>query len=238
MRISVAVVEPMYQINLGHIARAMKNFGAHKLYLINPRCNHNGRESLKYAKHATDILKSAKIIDSVKKLPRTDLLIGSTGIWHKSEASYYNIYPLKGIGKILSNKKNQSIMILLGRDGTGLTKEEMRECDASIHIPASKEYPILNISHALAVMLYELTRSSAGNHEIDKFSANEAQLAGTIRLFRKLAESNKSIRDKAGVSRAFEHMLKRASPTSKELNAISIALSTNMKRKRNRRQTS
>ncbi len=36
MRMEVAVMEPLYQINLGYIARTMKNFGLSKLYLINP----------------------------------------------------------------------------------------------------------------------------------------------------------------------------------------------------------
>ncbi|MDE1868729.1 MAG: hypothetical protein KGH60_02065 [Candidatus Micrarchaeota archaeon] len=230
MRISVAVVEPMYQINLGHIARTMKNFGSTQLFLINPRCRHTGSDAIKYSKHARDVLESAKALKSLGRLPKTDLLIGTTGVWHKSEASYYNIFPLNEIGKVTRNRKNASVTILLGRDGTGLTKDELRECDASVFIATDKEYPVMNISHALAVILYELTRGQMDQKNVGKFSASDLQIKGAVSLFRKLASSNKGIRDKDGVVKAFAHILNRAAPTSKELNAISIALSTRIKK--------
>ncbi len=45
-------------------------------------------------------------------------------------------------------------MLILGRDTTGLTNDEIAKCDDLIKIPTSREYPAMNISHSLAVLLY------------------------------------------------------------------------------------
>ena len=49
--------------------------------------------------------------------------------------------------------------MLFGREGTGLTQEEIAKCDLLVSIPADKRYPILNLSHALAIILYRLSRT-------------------------------------------------------------------------------
>ena len=85
--------------------------------------------------------------------------MGTTGLWSKTDRSFHNVYTLQSAGRILKNAgRSKRIVLLIGRDDTGLSKEELRECDATIFIGADKDYPVLNISHALAIMLYELTR--------------------------------------------------------------------------------
>lgn len=156
--IEIAVMEPKYQVNLGYIARISKNFGVSKLLLVNPRCNYKGKEAIKYSKHAHELLQKAKICKSIKQLDR-GFIIGTTGIWHKTDQSFYNIYDL-GIIRKMAEKASSSgkiITLLLGRDDTGLSKEELKVCDATISLEANGEYPILNISHALAIILHGLT---------------------------------------------------------------------------------
>ena len=46
--------------------------------------------------------------------------------------------------------------MVFGRESTGLTREEILKCDVLVSIPASKAYPVLNLSHAVAIILYEL----------------------------------------------------------------------------------
>ena len=49
------------------------------------------------------------------------------------------------------------ISILFGRENWGLNNEEVRRSDMICTIPTSDEYPILNLSHAVGVVCYELT---------------------------------------------------------------------------------
>src|SRR5271155_2280731 len=108
----IAVMEPKYQINLGYIARVSKNFGISGLILINPRCNYKGKEAIKYSKHAVDLLKKATIIKNIKEL-KAEMLIGSTGVAHKTNASYYNLYPLDRVAGMVSSAESSGRRVVL-----------------------------------------------------------------------------------------------------------------------------
>ncbi len=64
------------------------------------------------------------------------MLIGTTGIWHKTDSSFYNLYGLEKIKEMSkrAGSAGRKIIILLGRDDTGLSKEELRACDATIYL--------------------------------------------------------------------------------------------------------
>ena len=49
------------------------------------------------------------------------------------------------------------ISILFGRENWGLNNEEVKRSDMICTIPTSAEYPILNLSHAVGVVCYELS---------------------------------------------------------------------------------
>jgi tRNA/rRNA methyltransferase len=61
------------------------------------------------------------------------------------------------IRDIIGDRKD--VAIVLGRDTTGLTVSEIQACDLVVHIPTWTAYPTLNISHALAIILYTVARS-------------------------------------------------------------------------------
>ncbi len=225
MDVEVAVMEPKYQINLGYIARVSKNFSIEKLYLINPRCDRNGRDAIKYSKHAKDLLKKARICERMEDLGG-GFIVGTTGIWHKTDGSFYNVYDLESVRRLASRAAaaGRKTIVLLGRDDTGLSKEELRECDATVSIETSRDYPILNISHALAIILHGLKRGKA-RQVYSRLYANDASKTNMFRLFQRLVNDNPRIRDKRSVNMAFRHVVGRSMPTRKEVNALSIALS-------------
>ncbi len=227
----VVLVEPLYQINLGYIARVASNFGIKKLYLVRPRCRHNGKDAIKYSKHAYSLLREAKLCRSIDEATRgCDIVVGTTGLWRKSSDSFFNAYAVQKSKRFL--KRNRKVALLMGRDDTGLTKEELQKCDLTIFIPASKEYPVLNISHALAVILYELMKGQLENEDSMEWAyADQKSIAGISRLFWNSIRDRKDIRNKKAVLFAFEHMVKRSGATRKEINAISVALSDKYKKK-------
>lgn len=153
--INVVCLEIENPGNLGAIARVMKNFGLKNLILINPKCKKNDLEAVHRAKHAKHVLKRAKIVgmDSLKNF---DYIIGTTS----KLGTDYNIprTPItpEELGKRIVSIKSKKIAILLGKESSGLTNKEILMCDFIVTIPADKEYPALNISHALAIILYEI----------------------------------------------------------------------------------
>ncbi len=224
MEIKVILVEPLYQINLGYIASVIKNFGISEMNLVNPRCKYDGKEAVKYSKHAADLLKRARIYKSIAQAKKgCDAIVGTTGLWYKSDKSFFNVYNPEAARRFLKNKKR--VALLIGRDDTGLSKEEMNMCDASIFIPANKDYPVLNISHALAIVLYALSREEMSKeHPMERYYGDEKAMSAITRLFWMSIRDRKDIRYKKSVLMAFKHIISRANPTKKELNALAIGI--------------
>lgn len=154
--IEIILVEPRKQENLGAIARAMKNFSFDRLVLINPKCK-IGISARKVAKHANDVLAKAKIRD-FNYLKKVDYLIGTTSRLGTDYNIPRNVIDAEKIAeKIASvNHKKLKIGILIGREASGLTNEEINRCDALVTIPSSREYSALNISHSVSILLYEI----------------------------------------------------------------------------------
>ncbi|MEM4260335.1 MAG: RNA methyltransferase [Candidatus Woesearchaeota archaeon] len=160
--ISIILIEPENPGNVGAVCRVMKNFGFERLIIVNPMCDVNSIEAIKRAKYAKELLKKAKM---EKNLPRFDILIGTTG----KLSNDYNIprvplMPWQLLEKLKSiNYSKNKIGIIFGREGIGLTNQEIEKCDFILTIPTSKEYPIMNLSHAVAVILYELSKNNKDN---------------------------------------------------------------------------
>ena len=117
-------------------------------------------EYLKWAKNGKYIVEDAKIyptLDDFYQSQRIDFKVASTGMAGGS----YNLsrIPLRpeelGESMNVSNK----IAILFGREGNGLTNKEIEDCDICVSIPTDPTYPIMNISHAAAIIFYELFKN-------------------------------------------------------------------------------
>lgn len=173
--ISVVLVGPKNSGNVGAVARAMANFGFSKLILVDPKCNHLSQTARNRAKWANDILRKAKVVKSLKSV-KASALIGTTG----RLGTDYNIprSPLspEQVSRIVSKKKD--VALVFGRESTGLTNEEVLACDFVVTIPTSKKYAVMNLSHAVAVVLYELSKGkeNIASHIVFASKAEKQQL--------------------------------------------------------------
>ena len=144
--------------NVGFLARTMANFGLKNLVLINPPTLTD--EAFYQATHGKYIVENAKIyktLDEFYQSQRIDFKVASTGVAGGSyNLSRIPIRPEK-LGKSINI--NNKTAILFGREGNGLTNEEIGNCDICVSIPTDPTYPILNISHAAAIIFYELFKN-------------------------------------------------------------------------------
>jgi TrmH family RNA methyltransferase len=156
MKISVAMIEPEHEVNVGHVARVMKNFGVDELLLVNPKFD--AKKASVFAVHGNDLLDKAKVID-FEDLYRFDLLVGTTAIRSsdRSNVTRDSINASK-LAEILVDPK-QSVCLLVGRESTGLNNYELSACDIVVSIDTGTSYRTLNISHALAILLYEIKKN-------------------------------------------------------------------------------
>ena len=88
-----------------------------------------------------------------------DVVIGTTGLWKKANINFKRAYLMEdAIGRVSRLGKEKTVGIIIGRDDIGLKKSEIEKCDMIAYIGTDPEYPVLNISHALGIMLYLLTK--------------------------------------------------------------------------------
>ena len=144
--------------NIGFLARTMANFGLRNLVLINPPTL--TPEAYYQATHGKYIVENALVYPNLNDFyqsKRIDFKIASTGIAGGS----YNLsrIPLKPEDLAKSINVNNKIAILFGREGDGLSNKEIEDCDICVSIPTDPTYPILNISHAAAIIFYELFKN-------------------------------------------------------------------------------
>ncbi len=160
MNVSVILVRPEHPGNVGAVARIMANFGFTQLVLVDPVADHTSEECKKRAKHAQDVLKKAVVVDALEDAD-CDWLIGTSG----KLGSDYNLprlplAPWQLAGRITAAKKK--VGIVFGPESSGLLNEEVEGCDVFVSIPANPKYPIINLSHSVSIILYELFIASLG----------------------------------------------------------------------------
>lgn len=153
--VDVIFVEPETSGNIGAIARTMRNFNSSRLILVNPQCEIDKEAEIRSV-HATDVLKNSKTYSNIDKaLKEVDFSIGTTAI----ESGDHNLIRLSLRPWELSEEVEQvngRIGLVLGRESSGLSREELKKCDLTVTTPTNPEYSTLNVSHAAAIILYEL----------------------------------------------------------------------------------
>lgn len=226
MKLKLIVVAPKYQMNIGYIARISKNFGIGKLSFVRPRANVTGKKAIMFSKHGVDLLESSKTFDSLEEATRgCDAIIGTTGIW-RNDDRFDREYTLeKAIATVEKQYSgNATIALVLGRDDKGLNREELELCDMVLHIPSNPEYPSLNISHALAILLYAFKNSDFTGYQATKAEeSRKEEYAILMAVFDKMIKG-KSIRDKRSVRNIFAKAMRRAQLNRNEMHAIITAL--------------
>lgn len=201
-RISIVLVEPLYEGNVGFTARVMKNFGFTQLVLVNP-CP-LGDEAAIRASHARDVLGDASRMTIDEVYREFDLVIAATGEVSKSVGTPMRMpyYAPAEVREVIADV-DSDVAILFGRENWGLANKEIDRADLICTIPTSREYPILNLSHAVGILCYELadlprgTYSLAGRIEmeslykhldafIDRIDHPEFKQKNTMLLLRRL----------------------------------------------------
>jgi tRNA/rRNA methyltransferase len=234
---ATAIVEPEFGINLGYLARTAANFGMKKLVVVSGRKLEKEKFStaLLFAAHGRSLVENLEYSSSVQSLKRKfKILIGTTAIEAKRKSNLTRrTLGLEECSRtIISQVKSQSrkktdACFVFGRDTTGLTNEELRECDYSLTIRTLSNYKTLNVSHAAAIVFYAFVRAAGSvgtNNEKVKRPLESTPLSSrkerkrVVNLFLKLAVDSEFQSFKGKLLReTLERVLNRSDPTLREL---------------------
>lgn len=225
MKVKLIIVEPKYQINLGYIARVASNFGIRKLYFVRPRAKLTGAKARMFAKHAYPLLQNAKVYDDFASATRDcSFLIGTSAVWRKGHRTSSVCFADETVKKATTLKG--VVGLVLGRDDTGLSREEIEKCDMLAFIETDPRYPVLNVSHALALFLYLIKKQEMRFLYKDIGRKEQAGLNEEEMLFAIVSKmiSKKKIRNKRAVLNVFRKVIREVQPSATELHALISAL--------------
>ncbi|RLG81053.1 MAG: RNA methyltransferase [Thermoprotei archaeon] len=194
MKVRIVLVGIEGAVNLGVIARTCKNFGADELYLVNPKTDL--QEAMRYAAKARDYLASATIVNSLEEaLHNVELVVATSAKGYSFGDILRQSLSLVEFTDIV-RKGVESIALLFGRESTGLTRSEISYADILVTIPANPEYPVLNVSQAVALFLWEIWKVREIKVENIPPRATREDLEELLLLIRELSEKAVGVKDK------------------------------------------
>jgi TrmH family RNA methyltransferase len=168
----VILASPKTPENVGAVARVMANFGVSELRIV------EGAEldddAYKLALHAGPILDTAahfnRFSDALKGL---DFTAGTSGVSNINDKRHLRnpLTPVQLAERVVGLEGR--VGLVFGREDYGLYNVELALCDVVVTVPTSSDYPVMNLSHAVAVVLYELNRHRTPPHETTKASEFE-----------------------------------------------------------------
>ncbi len=160
-RISVVLVEPQNDINIGSVVRACKNFGITSIRLVNPAKAHPP-QILISAPRATDLIDKLERYNSLDEaLADCTLALGMTARQRRNKRLY--VEPRGAAADVVKTaheqaESGQRVAIVFGREDSGLSNECLDRCNALVTIPTNPDYSSLNLAQAVLLMLWEVHR--------------------------------------------------------------------------------
>jgi len=153
--VRVVLIEPKFEGNIGFIARLMANFGFEDLVLVNPV--EIGDEARIHASNAEYLLEEARVCSSFSEATMdVDVKVATTGIRGETDNSHVRM-PCLTPKQLKKKIGGLETALIFGKEDHGLPNHIIRECEMVVSIPTSSNYPVMNLSHAVGILLYELS---------------------------------------------------------------------------------
>ena len=158
-RLVIVLKEPQGPLNVGAVCRVMMNFGVSQLRLVNPCPDYHSLDARKMALGAGHLLEQAAVFSDLETaLADIHVTFGTTRRFGKYRKDF--LTPASAARLIGQSEPGTRCALLLGREDTGLETRDLDLCQRFITIPTHEAYPSMNLSHALAVLLYEVSLKS------------------------------------------------------------------------------
>jgi len=158
-RVSVVLSRPEGARNVGAVCRAMKTMGLRRLVLVSPTW-FDPDEVYQSALHARELYDAARRCYSLEAaLEGTALSAGLTRR-RGSRRKWFSVLPEQLADRAAALEGE--VALVFGNERTGLSDDELNHGNMACHIPASPDFPSLNLSHAVQVVAAAFWRRAAG----------------------------------------------------------------------------
>ena len=189
--IRIVLVNTSHPGNIGGVARAMKNMGLQRLYLVAPR-DYPNEQAVWRAASAGDILETAIVVPTLAEASGDCQFIVGTSA--RERRIPWPLMDARQCAQRMAVASGQEqVAVLFGREDRGLTNEELKVCNLHLNIPTSEAYSSLNLAMAVQIVAYELrmlqVATDRPESEIDQWDAPFASNDNMERFYTHLEET-------------------------------------------------
>jgi TrmH family RNA methyltransferase len=160
----IVLVGTRNPLNMGAAARAMSNFGAQRLRVVNPY--QVAFREARSAVGAAELLSHAEEFRSIADAVEDCRLVVGTTSAGRRELRHRLLRLEAGSRAIRRRLASAPVALLFGSEKVGLSNVDLSHCDWLMRIPTRVQHGSMNLGQAVAVCLYELVR--AGKTPRDK----------------------------------------------------------------------
>lgn len=159
------LVSPHYPENVGAACRALKAMGFVKLGLVTPAplALPTHPMAQKMAVKSLDVLDAAELFDDfATAIAGSEVVVGTT-----ARRGVSNVLPPDRLADTLASlaAEGKRITMVFGNEKSGLTSEQLAQCNLLVRIPLAADQPSLNLAQAVQIITYELFRAALADRE-------------------------------------------------------------------------
>jgi tRNA/rRNA methyltransferase len=151
----IVLVEPREAGNVGAAARVMKNFGFADLWIVG---EHPDLHPLAWwwASGADDVVANAHFAPTLHHaVADAHVTIATTSA--RARTTPVDLTPA-GLAEVYASlDASQTMALVFGREDSGLTREELVQCQRTAVIPTDPAFPTMNLAQSVGVFCYELS---------------------------------------------------------------------------------
>lgn len=181
-RTYVVLVRPQGPINVGLTCRAAANMGAAGVRVVAPGPRAlTPSQTRPFACHALDVLEGLQIFPALAPaLEDVDFAVATT---RRVRRGPHQVYSLAEAGESIVAAP-RAAAVVFGSEADGLNGDEVACCDATIALSLPGQQPSLNLSHAVAVVLWSLQQHLPQAPPLGReVAATSSQRRGLLRLW-------------------------------------------------------
>ncbi|MCR5063256.1 MAG: RNA methyltransferase [Treponema sp.] len=161
--IVIVLDHPDESRNIGAACRAMANNDIGELRIVGKKEQYDIEHIHVLAIHAGEIFDKAKFYDSITQATSDcSICAGTTRRRGKKRGKLLLPEEFADMANSISGEGTAGckIAVVFGNERTGLTDEQLDQCNLGVTIPSSENFGSLNLSHAVQIICYHLFRKN------------------------------------------------------------------------------
>src|SRR5260221_1231967 len=152
----IVLAEPREAGNVGAAARVMKNFGFGELCIVGEHPTLLPTAGW-WASGADDVLAEAHFTPALDQaLADAHVTVATTSTRGRTTPVDFTPESLADFFASIAN--SQTLALVFGREDSGLTREELVQCQRTATIPTNDAFPTMNLAQSVGVFCYALSQ--------------------------------------------------------------------------------